>query len=208
MIENLLFCYIRSCVIEDTLQNLIVFSAILFTLVIFPAPIYAEHIFEDGEAFAQQLDISQISAEKFVMIVDDTSYDMYYGYHGSLDSMASDKSEPVLSSMSINQERMSLEITFSEIPANSVFWVRMPDNVISAEKGHFQVFVDGKKTLYDLTKFPKDYALGMIVPKDGRHVEIIGTNVIPEFGSIAILILVLPIVSIVVISRKFNGIRF
>jgi predicted secreted protein with PEFG-CTERM motif len=59
-----------------------------------------------------------------------------------------------------------------------------------------------------LTKFPNDYALGMIVPKDGRHVEIIGTNVIPEFGSIAILILVLPIVSIVVISRKFNRIRF
>ena len=79
------------------------------------------------------------------MIVDDTSYDMYYGYHGSLDSMASDKSEPVLSSMSINQERMSLEITFSEIPANSVFWVRMPDNVISATKEYFQVFVDGKK---------------------------------------------------------------
>jgi predicted secreted protein with PEFG-CTERM motif len=187
---------------------LIVFSAILFTLVIFPAPIYAEHIFEDGEAFAQQLDISQISAEKFVMIVDDTSYDMYYGYHGSLDSMASDKSEPVLSSMSINQERMSLEITFSEIPANSVFWVRMPNDLISAEKGKFKVFVDGKDTLYDLTIFPNDIALGMIVPKDGRHVEIIGTNVIPEFGSIAILILVLPIVSIVVISRKFNGIRF
>lgn len=120
--------------------------------------VHAEHIFDDSKAFAQQLDISQISGEKFVMTVDDNSYDMYYGYHGSLDSMASDKSQPILSSMSINQERKSLDITFSEISANSVFWVRMPDEVISAEKSNFQVFVDGKKTLYDLTQYQTDYA--------------------------------------------------
>jgi predicted secreted protein with PEFG-CTERM motif len=177
---------------------------ILFALIIFPTTVYAEHIFKDNDAFAQQLDISQISAEKFTMNVDDTSYDMYYGYHGSLDSMASNKLEPTLSSMSINQEKKSLEIIFSEIPSNSVFWVRMPDNIISAEKGHFQVFVDGKKTLYDLTKFPNDYALGMIVPKDGKHVEIIGTNVIPEFSAMVLPLLVISTILIVVVTRKYS----
>ena len=137
---------------------------------------YAEHLFESNEAFAQYLDISQISAEKFVMSVDDDSHDMYYGYSGSIDSMGSDKPHPILSSMSINQERKSLEITFSEVRENSVFWVRMPDEVISAEKGMFKVFVDGKNTLYDLTIRPDNVALGMIVPKDGQHVEIIGTR--------------------------------
>ena len=191
------------------MQNQLVFSIILSTLIIFPTTVHAEHIFEDSEAFAQHLDISQISAEKFVMIVDDNSIDMYYGYHGSLDSMASKKPEPTLSSMSINQERMSLEITFSDIPANSVFWVRMPDDVISAEKGHFQVFVDGKKTLYDLTKFPNDYALGMIIPKDGQHVEIIGTNVIPEFSVMVLPILAISIVLAVAMTRKhFTNIKF
>ena len=55
---------------------------------------YAEHLFENNEAFAQYLDISQISAEKFVMTVDDDSHDMYYGYSGSIDSMGSDKPHP------------------------------------------------------------------------------------------------------------------
>ena len=188
----------------NSLQNLLLASAlILSALIILPTSVaYAEHIFEDNEAFAEYLDISQISAEKFVMTVDDDSYDMYYGYHGSLDSMASEKPEPILSSMSINQERESLEITFSEVSGNSVFWVRMPNDVISAEKGKFKVFVDGKDTLYDLTIFPNDIALGMIVPKDGQHVEIIGTKVIPEFGSFVILTLGVSILGLVYFVRK------
>ena len=182
---------------------MLAFTLILFALILLPAStVYAEHIFEDNEAFAQYLDISQISAEKFVMTVDDDSYDMYYGYHGSLDSMASEKPEPMLSSMSINEERKSLEITFSEISGNSVFWVRMPNDVISAEKGKFKVFVDGKDTLYDLTIFPNDIALGMIVPKDGQHVEIIGTKVIPEFGSFVILIFGVSILGTIYFVRK------
>jgi hypothetical protein len=174
---------------------------------------YAEHLFENNEAFAQHLDISPISAEKFVMTVDDDSHDMYYGYSGSIDSMGSDKPHPVLSSMSINQDRKSLEITFSEVRENSVFWVRMPDEVISAEKGKFKVFVDGKDTLYDLTMRPDNIALGMIVPKDGQYVEIIGTSVIPEFGSLVFLTLGVSILGLVYFVRKssfnryFTGIR-
>ena len=164
--------------------------------------VHAEHIFEGHEAFAQHLDISQISAEKFVMEVDDVSYDMYYGYSGSIDSMGSDKPHPILSSMLINQERKSLEITFGEVRENSVFWVQMPDDVISAEKGKFKVFVDGKDTLYDLTIRPDSVGLGIIVPKDGQHVEIIGTKVIPEFGVFAILTLGVSILGMVYFIRK------
>ena len=196
--------YIQLCIIRNTLQNQIVFSVILSTLIIFPITVYAEHIFEDSEAFAQHLDISQISAEKFVMIVDDNSIDMYYGYHGSFDSMASDEPQPKLSSMSINQERKSLEITFDEVPSNSVFWVRMPDKVISAEKAQFQLFIDDVETQYELTKFPNDYALGMIVPSGGKHIEIIGTQVIPEFGTLTLAILGLSVLGMVFLMRKSN----
>ena len=112
----------------NSLQILLLASAlILSALILLPAFVaYAEHIFEDNETLAQHLDILQISTEKFVMLVDDDSYNMYYEYHGSLDSTASKKSEPTLSSISINQERKSLEITFSEISGNSIFWVRIP----------------------------------------------------------------------------------
>lgn len=184
-------------------------ALILSVLILSPTSVtYAEHIFESNEAFAQHLDISQISAEKFVMKVDDDPYDMYYGYSGSIDSMGSDKPHPILSSMSINPERKSSEITFSEVRENSVFWVRMPDEVIFAEKGKFKVFVDDKDTLYDLTIRPDNVALGMIVPKDGQHVEIIGTKVIPEFGAFTILTLGISILVLIYFVRKSSFGRY
>jgi predicted secreted protein with PEFG-CTERM motif len=78
----------------------------------------------------------------------------------------------------------------------------MPDEVISAEKCQFKVFVDGKDTLYDLTIRPDNVALGMIVPKDGQHGEIIGTKVIPEFGAFAILTLGVSILGLACFARK------
>ena len=189
--------------INDSLRNQnFAIVVILSFLIMLPANVYAEHIFEDVKAFAQYLDIAQLSSEKFVITVDDDSYDMYYGYHGSLDSMVSDDPQPKLSSMSINQERKSLEIIFDEVSTDSVFWVRMPYEVISAEKEHFQLFIDDIETQYDLTKFPNDYALGMIIPKGGAHIEIVGTKVIPEFGTIAMMVLSVAITSIVAITAK------
>ncbi len=178
-------------------QNFVIVTILSF-LIIFPTNVYAEHI----EAFAQYPDIVQLSSEKFTITVDDDSYDMYYGYHGSFDSMASDEPQPKLSSMVINQERKSLEITFDEVLSNSVFWVRMPDEVISAEKGHFQLFIDGIETRYDLTRFPNDYALGMIIPKGGEHIEIVGTRVIPEFSIMVLPILAISVLLIVAITVK------
>ncbi len=180
-------------------QNFVIVTILSF-LIIFPTNVYAEHI----EAFAQYPDIVQLSSEKFTITVDDDSYDMYYGYHGSLDSMASDEPQPKLSSMGINQERKSLEITFDEVLSNSVFWVRMPDEVISAEKGHFQLFIDGIETRYDLTRFPNDYALGMIIPKGGEHIEIVGTRVIPEFSIMVLPILAISVLLIVAMTRKYH----
>ncbi len=190
-IENVQTRYNLQIRIRNSLQNHLLTSALILSiLIIFPASVVnAEHVFESNDAFAQQLDISQISAEKFVMEVDGVSYDMYFGYSGSIDSMGSDKPHPMLSSMSINQERKSLEITFNEVPEDSVFWVRMPNDVISADQGRFKVFVDGEDTRYDLTIRPDNVALGIIVPKDGHHVEIIGTSVVPEFGVLVILTL-------------------
>jgi len=89
---------------------------LLLVLLIFPTSTYAfaEHIF-NPEAYAQYLDISQIEAEKVTFTFDEKSYDIYYGYRGSLDSMGSDTEFPVLSSMKINQERKSIEIIMEDV---------------------------------------------------------------------------------------------
>jgi len=177
------------------------FVPLFFLLLIPISNVYAEHVL-DIEAFAQYLDISQIESGKFVLEVDGNSYDIYYGYHGSLDAMGSEFHDPTLSEIILNEERKSLEITMSEVPERTDFWVRVPFEVITAEKENYQIIVDGVDTGYDLMKFPNDYVIGLFIEEDTSHIEIVGTKVIPEFGAISILILGVAVFGIVFLVRK------
>ena len=162
---------------------------------------FAEHIF-NPDAYAQYLDISQLESEKVTFAFDEKSYDIYYGYRGSLDSMGSDDLYPVLSSMNINEERKSIEIIMEDVPEKTDFWVRTPEDVLYAEGEQFKVLVDGVDTGYDLMKFPNDYVIGFIISEDAQKIEIIGTRVIPEFGTYAILILGISIMGLVYFVRN------
>ena len=51
-------------------------------------------------------------------------------------------------------------------------------------------------------KFPNDYVIGVFIPENTKHIEIIGTKVIPEFGPLSILILGVAIGSIAYLSKK------
>lgn len=164
---------------------------------------FAEHIF-NPEAHAQFLDISQLESDKVTFTFDDKSYDIYYGYRGSLDSMGSDEQYPVLSTMKINEERKSIEIVMEEVPEKTDFWVRTPEDVLYAEGEKFKVLVDGVDTGYDLMKFPNDYVVGFVISEDAKNIEIIGTRVIPEFGAYSVLILCVGIVGLVYFTRKFS----
>ena len=171
-------------------------------LLIIPASSYAfaEHIF-NPDAYAQYLDISQLESEKVTFEFDGNSYDVYYGYRGSLDSMGSHELYPILSSMSINEERKSIEIIMEDVPEKTDFWVRTPEDVLYAEGEKFKVIVDGVDTGYDLMKFPNEYVVGFVISEDTEYIEIIGTRVIPEFGVITILILGLSIIGIIGLTR-------
>lgn len=174
----------------------------LFFLILIPiSDSYAEHVF-DIEAFAQYLDISQIESEKFILETDDSAYDIYYGYHGSLDAMGSNYQDPTLSEIIINKERKSLEITMDDVPERTDFWIRTPFEVITAEKENYQVLVDGVDTGYDLMKFPNDYVIGVFIPENTKKIEIIGTTVIPEFGGLPILILGITLFGIAYLIKK------
>ena len=163
---------------------------------------YAEHVFP-FDAYGQFLDISQLEAEKFSFEFDDVTYDLYYGYHGSLDdSMTEDVGEPVVTAMQINQDRKSIEVDFETVPEKTDFWVRIPFEVLTAEKEDYTVLVNGEDTGYDLMKMPDGYVVGLIIDQETEHVEIIGTNVIPEFGTVAIMVLGVAILGIVYFVRK------
>ena len=110
--------------------------------------VQAEHIFEDRIAFAQLLDTIKSTGESYTIEVDDNSFDIYYGGYGSLEigGEALEPDEPTLSSMNLNVERKSLEITLNPVPDDKVFWVLLPLEVISAEEAKYQLFIDGVET--------------------------------------------------------------
>ena len=175
--------------------------AVLLTMVIIPTNVYAEHVLAI-DAFGQYLDISQLESDKVTFVFDEKEYDIYYGYSGSLDDMSSSASDPVLSSMDINQENKSIEIVMESVPEKTDFWVRIPDEVLYAENEQFTVLIDGKDIGYDLMKFPTDHVVGFIIDEDTETIEIIGTRVIPEFGAFTVLVLFASVFTVVLLLKK------
>lgn len=177
---------------------------VIITLALIPtSTAFGSHIFDDRDVFAQYLDIAQLSSEKYLLKIDEKTYDIYYGYHGSFEVDIKKIDElPKLAHMNINLDRKSIEITMESVPSNSVLWLRLPLEVISAENEQYRLVIDGIDTKYDLTKFPDQYALGMIIPKDTKYIEIIGTYVVPEFGSFSIVILGISFIGIIYFARK------
>ncbi|MDH3834899.1 MAG: PEFG-CTERM sorting domain-containing protein [Nitrosopumilus sp.] len=170
-------------------------TSIVFGLIFVPAVLPAN---------AQTVTIIEAAAEQYPIKIDDQSFVIFYGYGGSFE-VGEDYilvPQPNLLSMSINPEQKSLEIEFEKLIEASLFWVLLPPDLISAEDYNFQVFVDEKKIEYDLVIHPNGPRVGFILPPNAEKVEIIGTKVIPEFGAIAGMILVLAIVSIIAVSAK------
>jgi len=76
------------------------------------------------------------------------------------------------------------------------------DAKIGDEDDAFFVLVDGEEVDFDESKTDSDRTLTIQFPVGAEEIEIIGTFVIPEFGSIAALILVVAIVSVIAVSAR------
>ena len=68
----------------------------------------------------------------------------------------------------------------------------------------YVVLLNGKTVKFEEleSKIPNYRTLSIPIPRDVSTIEITGTHVIPEFGSIAILILVAAIISAIILSNK------
>jgi predicted secreted protein with PEFG-CTERM motif len=84
--------------------------------------------------------------------------------------------------------------------------VTLPRDVIDAtmdnEDDDFFVLVDYEEVSFEETKTSTDRTLSIEFPAGAETIEIVGTNAIPEFGTIAAMILGIAIVSIIAISSK------
>jgi len=76
------------------------------------------------------------------------------------------------------------------------------DATINGEDDDFFVLIDGEEADFDETTSSIDRILTIAFPAGAEEIEIIGTFVVPEFGTIAAMILAVAIISIIAISAK------
>ncbi|MCH8972507.1 MAG: PEFG-CTERM sorting domain-containing protein [Thaumarchaeota archaeon] len=103
----------------------------------------------------------------------------------------------------IDQSSLIIEI---EAVDDGELTITLPRELIDAKIGDadddFFVLVDAEEVDFDETKTDLDRTLTIGFPAGSEEIEIIGTFVIPEFGTIAALILAVAIISIIAVSAK------
>jgi predicted secreted protein with PEFG-CTERM motif len=85
--------------------------------------------------------------------------------------------------------------------------ITLPRELIDAigpdgQEDTFFVLIDGEEVDFDETKTTTDRTLTIAFPDGAEEIEIIGSFVVPEFGTIAALILAIAIISIIAVSSK------
>ncbi len=87
-----------------------------------------------------------------------------------------------------------------------MFTITLPrevmDATINGEDDDFFVLVDGEEVDFEETKTDTDRTLTIGFPAGSEEIEIIGTFVVPEFGTIVVMILAVAIISIIAVSAK------
>ena len=102
-----------------------------------------------------------------------------------------------------NQKSVIIEVDSAD---DGQITITLPRDVVDATVGdeddEFFVLVDNEEVAFEETKTSTDRTLTIEVPAGTETIEIIGTFAIPEFGTIAAMILGISIVSIIAITAK------
>jgi len=80
--------------------------------------------------------------------------------------------------------------------------ITLPKEVIDTDEEGFFILVDGDEVNHDAESVPGFWTLTIPFSYGTEEIEIIGTFVIPEFGTIAVLVLMIAISTIIIFSAK------
>jgi len=94
-----------------------------------------------------------------------------------------------------------------ETTSDGVLTITLPRDLIDAldangVEDEFFVLIDGEEVEFEETSTSTDRTLTISFPDGAEEIEIIGSFVVPEFGTIAALILAIAIISIIAVSAK------
>lgn len=106
-----------------------------------------------------------------------------------------------IKSKSLKFEIRSLDIQTIVLDINELI---LDSKTPKGEDIPFTVLLNGKSIKFEEKEstLPNYRTLSIPIPRDTSTIEIVGTNVIPEFGSLAVLIFVVAIASLIILSNK------
>jgi predicted secreted protein with PEFG-CTERM motif len=110
-----------------------------------------------------------------------------------------------ISDMTVNTHETSLVILINSTSDGNLV-IDMPRTLIDAKAGvnddNFIVLVDDTYTGFHETKTDTDRTLSIAFTGGTERIEIIGTQVLPEFGPLTLTIFAISVVSIITISAR------
>ena len=80
--------------------------------------------------------------------------------------------------------------------------ITLPKDVIDTDEEGFFVLVDGVETVHEATSNMENWNFVIPFSHGSEEIEIVGTYVIPEFGTVAALVLIVAIGTIIIISAR------
>ena len=153
----------------------------------------------------QYPDISQIMSNQHSFLLNNKNYTVF-DILINLDTSIYDH-EGKISSMSIGPNKNSILINFDNILQSDSVELRFNNELIPTQNKNFTLIVDGGEKEYSLATQKNDIVINFVIPRGTHQVELIGTRIIPEFGSLAGMIMMISIIGVIIISTRFRFIR-
>ena len=155
--------------------------------------------FENGTRQIEIVGSSMVGAnetesapQKAPVKIEGQTYDISYNVTGGS-----------VQSISADAKSKSLSVTFSS-SSSGVITIWLPTNVINADK-EFSVFVDGKSANFtELQRAADARVLQVQFDKGASEIKIAGTFIVPEFGTLAILVASAAILGAIVATKRFD----
>jgi len=133
--------------------------------------------------------LSFAESGKYDLKIDEKTFNLPYSFDGKLISMAVDK------------ESKSLLIGTTSVD-ESTFELSFPSELLSAENDEFVILLDGIETDYIVTHTGDMTKFSLVIPIATEEIEIIGSDVIPEFPFGVLVIMGVVSIMAVVFSRS------
>ena len=155
-----------------------------------------------GTIIVQEVGAEEETHEEKMMETEEKMMETQEDIYVTLDH---DISGGSVTEMEIEMDSNSLVIAVDATDNGSIT-VTLPRDVIDATNNNddddFFVIVDGEEVDFQETKTSADRTLTIEFPAGAEEIEIFGTFVVPEFGTIAAMILAVAIISIIAVSAR------